>query len=244
MSAPVASPRVRQEWQNRIAAEYGSAAITQHFVLWLIQVGASPDLIDDGLAIVADELAHAQLSAEVYAAAGGTAPPAIDRRNLELPRRVDRTLEDDLLTAALRVFCLNETVAVPLFAHLRQGCTVDAARAALDRVLLDEVRHRDFGWDLLDWLIASGLVADLPTQVATWLPAMLADLDRNYGEASPTFAAGAALEPGERAWGLAPTTEYAELLSRTVERDFVPRFAARGIDAAAAWSARAMPAPA
>ena len=149
MIAPEPSARVRQEWQHRIAAEYGSAAITQHFVLWLIQVGASPDLIDDGLAIVADELAHAQLSAEVYAAAGGAAPPAIDRRNLELPRRADRPLEDDLLTAALQVFCLNETVAVPLFAHLREATTVDVARAALDLILLDEVRHRDFGWPLL-----------------------------------------------------------------------------------------------
>ena len=51
-SAPAASDRVRAEWRNRIAAEYGSAAITQHFVLWLIQIGARPDLIHDGLRIV------------------------------------------------------------------------------------------------------------------------------------------------------------------------------------------------
>ena len=43
-----ASDRVRGEWRARIAAEYGSAAITQHLVLWLIQIGASPDLIDAG----------------------------------------------------------------------------------------------------------------------------------------------------------------------------------------------------
>jgi hypothetical protein len=33
----------------------------------------------------------------------------------------------------------------------------------------------------------------------------------------------------ERAWGLAPPREYAEILARTVERDWIPRFAARGI---------------
>jgi len=234
--APEPSARVRQEWQHRIAAEYGSAAITQHFVLWLIQIGASPDLIDDGLAIVADELAHAQLSAEVYAAAGGAAPPAIDRRNLELPRRADRPLEDDLLTAALQVFCLNETVAVPLFAHLREATTVDVARAALDRILLDEVRHRDFGWACLDWALTTPLAAGLPALAAAELPALFAGLRANYGSDpdAPT-----AITDADRAWGLAPARDYARILAATWDRDYAPRFAARGIDAAPAWAAAA-----
>lgn len=236
MIAPDPSARVRQEWQHRIAAEYGSAAITQHFVLWLIQVGASPDLIDDGLAIVADELAHAQLSAEVYAAAGGAAPPAIDRRNLELPRRADRALEDDLLTAALQVFCLNETVAVPLFAHLRAATTVEVARAALDRILLDEVRHRDFGWACLDWALTTPLAAGLPALAAAELPALFAGLRTNYGSDpdAPT-----AITEADRAWGLAPARDYARILAATWDRDYAPRFAARGIDAAPAWAAAA-----
>src|SRR3954449_5948044 len=108
--------RVRDEWRARIAAEYTSAAITQHLVLWLIQAGAPPDLIDAGLAIVADELAHSRLSHDVYTAAGGTAPPVLVREHLGLPRR-DPILELDLLSAIVRVFCLGETVAVPLFKH-------------------------------------------------------------------------------------------------------------------------------
>ena len=107
---PPASDRVRAEWRNRIAAEYSSAAITQHFVLWLIQIGASPDLIELGLAIVTDELAHAQLSAEVYAEAGGTAAPAIDRAGLALPRRDELPLEHDVLTAAMQVHLTMVTV--------------------------------------------------------------------------------------------------------------------------------------
>src|SRR4051794_32589669 len=140
--------RVRHEWRARIAAEYTSAAITQHLVLWLIQAGAPPDLIDAGLVIVADELVHSRMSHEVYVAAGGTAPPAIDREQLGLARRSPH-LELDILRVAVRVFCLGETVAVPLFSHLRAGTTEPIARAALDRILVDEVRHRDFGWDML-----------------------------------------------------------------------------------------------
>lgn len=232
-----ASDRVRAEWRNRIAAEYGSAAITQHFVLWLIQVGASPDLIDDGLVIVKDELTHAALSTEVYRAAGGDAPPAIDRGALALPRRADVALELDLLRAGLQVFCLNETVAVPLFAHLRATTTVAIARRALDRVLRDEVRHRDFGWAFLDWLATTPMADALPGLVAAELPSLFADLERNYG------AAGAdppdATTADDRAWGLAPAAEYATILATTFDRDYRPRFMARGVDPAAAWAARA-----
>lgn len=232
---PPASDRVRAEWRARIAAEYGSAAITQHFVLWLMQVGASPDLLDLGLAIVADELVHAQLSAEVYAAAGGSEPPALDRRALELDRRPEVSLEQDLIAAALQVFCLNETVAVPLFSHLRAGATVPAARAALDRILVDEVRHRDFGWLCLDWVLTTPLADALPALAAAELPRLFAGLTANYG-ADPTVAS--AVTDDDRAWGLAPAGEYAAILAATWDRDYRPRFAARGLDVAAAWAGR------
>lgn len=221
------TPRVREEWRARIAAEYTSAAITQHLVLWLIQAGAPPDLIEAGLAIVADELVHSRMSHEVYVAAGGTSPPALDRDALGL-HRAEAALEQDILRVAVRVFCLGETVAVPLFRHLRERCTETAARAALDRILRDEVRHRDFGWDLLDWLVA--LEDGVPERVTAELPGMLAELEASYGTANHAIAADdGAMTDGERAWGLAPPREYAEILARTIERDFMPRFAARDI---------------
>ena len=219
--------RVRDEWRARIAAEYTSAAITQHLVLWLMQAGAPPDLIDAGLAIVADELAHSRLSHEVYTAAGGSAPPALDQNALGLHRSA-APLEHDILRVCVRVFCLGETVAVPLFKHLREPCTIAPARAALDRILRDEVRHRDFGWDVLDYLIT--LDDGVPARVSAELPAMVEDLERGYGRANPTVAGDdGAITAGERAWGLAPPREYAEILARTIEKDFIPRFAARGV---------------
>lgn len=221
------SPRVRDEWRARIAAEYTSAAITQHLVLWLIQAGAPPDLIDAGLAIVTDELVHSRMSHEVYVAAGGSAPPSLDRERLGLERHHDR-LEDDILRVAVRVFCLGETVAVPLFRHLREHCTQATAKAALDRILRDEVRHRDFGWDLLDWLLTLG--DDVPARVAAQLPAMLADLERSYGAGNEVVARDdGTITDDDRAWGLAPPRDYAEILARTVQRDYIPRFAAREI---------------
>ncbi len=224
------SERVRQEWRARIAAEYTSAAITQQLVLWLIQVGAPPDLIDAGLVIVNDELVHSRMSFEVYTEAGGTEPPAIDRDQLGIARRSD-VLELDILRTAVRVFCLGETVAVPLFRHLREGCTEPVARAALDRILRDEVRHRDFGWDLLDWLCASPLGDRVPELVAEQLPAMFTELEHSYGTGNPTVADDTGeMADADREWGLAPPREYASILAQTIEKDYRPRFAARGIE--------------
>jgi hypothetical protein len=222
----VSSERVRQEWRARIAAEYTSAAITQQLVLWLIQAGAPPDLIDAGLAIVADELVHSRMSHAVYALAGGTEPPEIDRTQLGIAR-TSETLELDILRAAVRVFCLGETVAVPLFKHLREKCTHAPAREALDRILRDEVRHRDFGWDLLDWLCT--LPIDVPGIISEQLPGMLTELEASYGVGNPTIASDTGeMTDDERAWGLAPPREYAQILAATIEKDYKPRFAARG----------------
>ena len=221
--------RVREEWRARIAAEYTSAAVTQHLVLWLIQAGAPPDLIDAGLAIVADELVHSRMSHEVYFAAGGTAPPAIVRDQRGLERRSDR-LELDILRVAVRVFCLGETVAVPLFGHLREGCTEPLARDALDRILRDEVRHRDFGWDLLDWLLSTPFGDEVPAIVTRDLPAMFAELELTYGRDNDVVASDTGeMTTADRAWGLAPPRDYAQILGRTIEKDYRPRFAARSI---------------
>jgi hypothetical protein len=224
-----ATERVRQEWRARIAAEYTSAAITQQLVLWLIQAGAPPDLIEAGLAIVGDELVHSRISFEVYGEAGGTEPPAIDRTQLGIAR-TSEVLELDILRTAVRVFCLGETVAVPLFKHLRERCTEPSARAALDRILRDEVRHRDFGWDLLDWLCASPIGDQVPQLVAERLPEMFSELEHSYGTGNPTVASDdGEMTDAERAWGLAPPREYAEILAQTIDKDYRPRFAARSI---------------
>jgi 1,2-phenylacetyl-CoA epoxidase catalytic subunit len=217
----VTTARVRAEWRARIAAEYTSATVTQSYVLWLMQAGAPPDLIDAGLVIVSDELVHSRMSHDVYVAAGGAEAPALDRARLGLSRRVE-ALEVDLLFAGVRIFCLGETVAVPLFKHLRERCTVPVARDALDRILRDEVRHRDFGWDVLDWLVDA--LPDARARVEAELPRMLTELDASYGRNEATE-----MTDEERTWGLAPPIEYVDILARTHEREWTPRFAAREI---------------
>ncbi len=233
-SNPPPTPRVRDEWLRRVEAEYRSCAAAHHLTLWLIQLGAPPELIRAGLRISADELAHAQLSHAVFTAAGGGGAVSLDQQGppgpegLALPRQLEAPLWHDVLRAGVEMFCLGETVAVPLFSGMRKGATVAVARRALDRVLRDEVRHRDFGWTLLRWLLReSPWGAELFDLCAAELPGMLARVRQGYarpGDEDHTTQAA-----GEAAWGLLPLAEYGQVLQRTISRDYAPRFARLGL---------------
>src|SRR5262245_36128671 len=72
---PMPTEAVKYEWLRRVEAEYRSAARTQHLTLWLIQIGASPDLVRAGLRIAGDEIVHAEMSHRVFLAAGGEGSP-------------------------------------------------------------------------------------------------------------------------------------------------------------------------
>jgi 1,2-phenylacetyl-CoA epoxidase catalytic subunit len=221
------------EWLRRVEAEYRSSVVTQHLTLWLTQAGASPDLLHGGLRIAADELDHADLSMAVHRAAGGVGTPHLSRESLEHPRRSGDPLEWDIVRVGVDVFCLGETVAVPLFRQLREGCEEPTARAALQRILRDEVRHRGFGWDLLDAMLEGPVGPDLRALVERELPGWFARIRASY---APAYAAAhTEVSADDRRWGLMAPARYAEVLARTLTRDWVPRFRARGIDARAAW---------
>lgn len=232
LTRPAPTDLVRAEWRMRTIAEYRSAAITHHLTLWLIQIGASPDLIRMGMRITDDELVHAEMAHGVLIEADGVMDAPLDRESLQLPRDAQVALEVDVTRWITEVFCLGETIAVPLFSALRRTCTVDCARAALDRVLEDEVRHRDFGWTGLRWLLEESPHGDdLRPIVQAELPGMLRRVAQNYGGQQGTCT------PAEIAWGLMAPPKYGIILAETLARAYVPRFEALGIDAASAWAA-------
>jgi hypothetical protein len=230
-----ASEAVIAEWGRRVEAEYRSAAITQHLTLWLIQMAASPDLIHDGLRIVADELAHAELSHATFVAAGGEAVAPITRESLALHPRPGEPLEITVARHGVEVFCLGETVAVPLFKVLREKCVVASAREALDRVLKDEVRHRDFGWELLTYLLELPCAGAVRQLLDAELVRMFSRIRRSYAPVGGEAAVS--IPDADRAWGLMPIARYREILERTFERDYRPRFGKLGIQVDEAWHA-------
>jgi len=237
MSKEPPSAEVVDEWLRRVDAEYRSTAIASHLSLWLVQIAASPDLVKAVLRIAREELGHATLSHRVYLAACRAArtpprPLALDRASLALDRREGEPLEHDVARACVQVFCLGETVAVRLFKELRQRCEIPVARRALDRVLRDEVGHRDFGWTLLAWLLAHPTQgASVRTLVTRELPAALSALREHYGPRGLP----ADVRRADARWGLMPPARYGEILRVCFAKDYVPRFARVGVDARGAW---------
>lgn len=217
---------MRYAWAGRVEAEYRSAAHTQELTLWLLQIGASPDLVRDGLRIVEDELTHAELARDVFSASGGEALPVLDRASLTLGR-AHVELELDVCAAVVRYFCLGETVAVRLFAHLRRGATVRVAKVAFDRILEDEVRHREFGWTSLAWLLSGAHAEALRALIDARLGGWVQELERSYGDDLDRGIQR--VTDDERAWGVAPWQEYASILHRTYATDYRRRFERVGV---------------
>jgi|SRR6478752_903920 len=220
--------QVRAEWQRRVVAEYGSAAATHTLLGWLMRLGASPTLLHEAVRIVDDELIHAEMAFEVLREAGGGVLTLGGVSGMEAEAGL--SLLGNVCAQGVRIFCLGETVAVRLFKRLREQTSVEVARRALDRVLVDEVRHRDFGWLLLEWLAQQPQWPELRSLIEQRLPGWFEELRRSYDPPSdPPFDAG------WRAWGLMPNAEYRAGLAEAVERDYVPRFAEYEIDAASAF---------
>lgn len=224
----LAKANAAEEWRRRVIAEYNSAGVTHSLVGWLLRLGASPTLLHEGVRIIDDELVHAEMAFAVLRETGeNVASVDLGAASLGLTPDPARTLLEDVCVHGVRTFCLGETVAVRLFKRLREGATVDSARRALDRVLTDEVRHRDFGWLLLEWLAQRPEWPALAQLIRARLPGWLRDLYDSYAPEGPSSA----FDPALRAWGLMPPAEYRAALLETIERDYVPRFAEYGIDA-------------
>lgn len=226
---------VRREWLRRIEAEYRSSAITQHLTLWLMQMTAPFELIRMGLRIVDDELVHSELSQKVYASAGGTQGVELLEASLGLTPPANQALAQCVARCCIETYCLGETAAVRLFHRLREGCGEPSARAALDRILVDEVRHREFGWTLLEWLLASPHEAVTRALINQELAGMFARQRKSY--AYDQRAKSMQRTRVQQNWGMMPGNLYGQALHETFERDYVPRFEEFDVDVRAAWGA-------
>lgn len=222
-----ASDRVRIEWTRRIEAEYRSAALTQELGHFLLVLGAPEWLVRDAVRITTDELAHARMSSAVATAAGNVAPPAIDRGSLSHARSGNEPLELTTTRIVLEGYCLGETIAVRLFSAMRKDCDVPVARRALDRILKDEVRHRDFGWNALEWLVEVDTSGAIRDHVRQLYPELVARQRQAY--APDGHADERALPVADRRWGLIPGATYASITAATPKRDYEPRLKKLGL---------------
>jgi hypothetical protein len=133
-----------------------------------------------------------------------------------------------VLTTVIRSFCIGETLAVPLFRRMREGCEAGPARATLDAILADEVRHREFAWIALAWLLDGPAGPDLRARAGAVAGRTL---ERRIHECSTPLAQVLAdsVTPEQRAWGLISAATYREVVLAAVDHEVAPRFARLGV---------------
>jgi hypothetical protein len=216
---PPVSSVVLGTWSDRVQAEYATGAAASQLALWLMQIGAAPELIVGALRVVEEEIDHAARSFEVCKLAGLATPRPIARESLGLPRDPDAPLEHDIVRGCLRVFCLGETYAVAILREMRTVCSFAPARDVVDRLLADEVNHKHFGFEVLGWMLERD--AALAEIVRTELPILVAGLRDTF-----CAAGGPEVGPVEHAWGVVSRSTYAEVLDRVVAT-VLPRHLAR-----------------
>ncbi|MFT7521441.1 MAG: hypothetical protein ACI9MC_003592, partial [Kiritimatiellia bacterium] len=204
--------------------EYTSAAVFARMVHWMIQVGMPAELLTKGLQVVQEELDHARLSDEVRVTLGGKDEPIpLDVRSLN-PSEAPEGVVASLVDATVHHLCLGETLAVPLFAAMRERTTHPAVVPLLTRILSDEAGHGRWGWGVLDVL----LEIDGPgvrDRVSRRLPDDLVAFSLAYGQPRPSEP----LTARELACGMIPPTLYATLHDATIRDTILPRFAQRDI---------------
>lgn len=185
------TPRIRATWTRRAAAEYRSAAITTHLLHWFLQIGLAPRLLARVHGVVADELEHADLSRSILHAAGGEGVGVV-RDTLSVGAAPDEGIERRALLGALSELALHESVALEVFRAQLAAPLVPLVRAATERIVRDEARHRRLGWEVVRALLDGGGDRDW---LRGWVPRALAELEAGY-------TGGQEVDEVERAWGL------------------------------------------
>ena len=234
MSADHDVERAILEWRARAAAEHRSAAQAARLLHLCVVLGVDRAHVDALARTVADELDHAALSHGVARALGGDDAPVDVDLALLLPGPGQGPLAEGLLLC-LSELCVGETLAVDLFAEMRAQATQPEARAALDRILRDEPRHRRWAWRHLDALLALDPAGGRRLLNGA-LEGVLEGVAAAYGEVPE------ALDPGPRgrAAGLLPGAVWRRVFWRTWSRHLRPRLSRAGLEAPR-FAARAQP---
>jgi hypothetical protein len=216
---------IRKIWRRRVVAEYSSAAVTAELLHQALILGLSPDTLETCHRIVSDEIAHAELSRDVFLAAGGGEDEVIPiaRDGLLSGRGPDDPLELQVLATVADVFCCGETVAVPLFRAIREPTVEPVAVAALDRILRDESIHRAFGWDTLDELLEL-LGEPGHAWVREHAPGYMNRIREAYRNRGGTQDI---CSPTEVRWGRMEPRRYSEITAVCIAEVITPRFESR-----------------
>ena len=180
----------RAGWLEDARLEHASVAAFARFSLELLSLGAPSSLVADAHGAALDEIEHARLCFALASEPGaeqGPGPLAMDG----LPVR---RLVVDVVRAAVEECCCGETFAALVAQWALADCVHPGARAALERIAVDEARHAELGWRFVAWAVAHFGVS-ARTAASEGLAAGLVRLEHVTASAAPGLEAYGRLSP-------------------------------------------------
>ena len=143
-----------QAWLFDARHEHAAIASFARFALQLLALGAPPRFVAEAWRAADDERAHALLFFGLARAHGAAAlgPDTLDVSGALAG--ADDVI--DVVTKTVREGCVAETISAMLLQRACETAADPQLRAALQRVLAEELRHVELAWSFVAWACARG----------------------------------------------------------------------------------------
>lgn len=224
--APDLVERARATWQERVHTEYRSAQLMNRFLMETLAAGDPFDIHAGAVELIADELRHVALCAEVVRALGGT-PTLPSPLEVNQPEAFQRmSASQRALSIAITMILVNETLSVGYIRDLAARCQGPVVRDVLRATLEDEAEHEGYGESYVRYALARFPIASL----GEWRKVATTALDRQQRWADAIVAA---LPPAQRSLeahpdealvplGLFSNERQALVFQRTFRHELLP----------------------
>jgi len=231
----------RDAWPLKAAEELRSAlifrALARAAATWPIGRDWAPRF----LAAAREEISHAKLCATIGARLGAPRP-RYDARPVHARLCALTTPARRACALALIEVAVGETLSVAMFRAGRRAAREPLTRAALERIVADEIGHQRLGWAAMS---AWWPELDTPSRAA-----LQEDVRAGLGAMEQTIAApalrwlqsGVGFNPKYAELGVLAPEARVEAFYAAVERLVVPRLTRLGLDGPRAWQDRYKPA--
>lgn len=141
-------------WMRRACLEWASVPAFLELAQQLKTAGAPPELVGRARAAAVDELGHAVGSVQVAQELGDLTCVALDPPSTghRAPVTGAAALER-LAIESWQDGCVGEGVAAAVAVEEREGATNDLARAIQRQIAVEESRHAELAWDVVEWAL-------------------------------------------------------------------------------------------
>lgn len=228
--APPLVEQARRVWAERAQTEFRSIQILNRFLSEMLAAGDPIDVYAGAADMIADEIRHANLCAEVCRQLDCPAlfpdpiPEPVPSAYSQAPA------PDRALSTAIAMLAINETLSVGFITDLAKRCTTPGIRDVLARTIDDESSHDAYGWAYVGASLARYPASTLPD----WRHLVQRTLHHHRQAAEAALAAvpldrrqlSDHPDEAEVALGLFSPARQALVFRTTVERTLEPKLRA------------------